>query len=148
MRSPFTLWSAPWLLGKMSFLTLSFVIWSLINFCYPWCHIQVYCVTPSGFYGISFRKSTLRRWYMFWLQRNHLVRYVYITQLENTVINETAVGLKEQCHKDFAFLGQFCTKIITLQGCYREPSSLGHPRKWFGHLNFLQQFPTHYLLGS
>ena len=30
----------------------------------------------------------------------------------------------------------------------QEPSSLGHPRKWFGHLKFLQQLPAHYLLGS
>ena len=30
----------------------------------------------------------------------------------------------------------------------QEPSSMGHPRKCFGHLNPLQQLPTHYLLGS
>lgn len=95
MRSPFILWSAPWLLGKMSFLTLNFVTWSLTNFYYPWCHIQVCCVTPFGFYGMSFRKSNRRRWYMFWLQHNHLVRYVYITELENTVINEIEVGLRK-----------------------------------------------------
>lgn len=95
MRSPFTLWSAHWLLGKMSFLNLNFVTWSLTNFCYPWCHTQVCCVTPFGFCGTSFRKWTLRRWYMFWLQHNHLVRYVCITEQQNTVINETAVGLRK-----------------------------------------------------
>ena len=30
----------------------------------------------------------------------------------------------------------------------QEPSSLGHLRKCFGCLNFLQQLPSHYLLGS
>ena len=28
--------------------------------------------------------------------------------------NSDRVGLQEQCHEDFAVLGQFCAKIITL----------------------------------
>ena len=40
----------------------------------------------------------------------------WLRDIRNVVERETSVILlKEQCHKDFAVLGQFCAELITLR---------------------------------
>ena len=62
-------------------------------------------------------------------------------QSENAVYNflRRSVGevLKEQCHEDFAVLGQFCAKIITLRLNHKQNASVKLRRRY--QTNFIRE---------